>query len=89
MNTSGKLTFSGNLKYHTTSPKCTYNTPTFEGPFEIAGRVKAALTAKGELVSSESEEGCASTATVEGSGELKDLHFEGHPVFWAERKSEK
>lgn len=90
----GSMVFTGKMKYRTTSPKCTYSTKEFEAEFKIKGNVETSsekpMESKGELVSGESETGCASTMTVHAKGVLYwEKKHEEHGTYYAERKSEK
>lgn len=91
---NGSMVFKGQMKYRTSSPKCTYATEKFEAEFKIKGLVETSsekpMKSVGVLVSGESEEGCASTMNVYARGVLYwEKSHETHGTFYAERKNEK
>lgn len=70
--TNGSMLFEGNMKYRTSSPKCTYETSKFEAEFKVKGNVEMTpekpMTSEGKLVAGESESGCASSKEVVAKG---------------------
>jgi hypothetical protein len=90
---NGALVFKGNMKYRTTSPKCTYATIQFKAEFVIQGWVETTsempMTSTALLVSGESEAGCSPSATVHAKGILAWGGEGKFDPYYAERKSEK
>lgn len=87
------LYFVGEMKYRTSSPKCTYLTKEFTGELKIKtfAKTEKPFTSEGTRVPGESEAGCPEHKTVTATGVLyyeKPSEPEKNE-YWAIRKFEK